>query len=394
MTTGVEGIARHVAAFKGQIAPIAAISLFGLSMTMSYPLFALLLERAGASGAVIGLNTMAAAVSMVLIAPLMPRILRHVGIGPLMIGSALFMAAIFAAVPIHHGIAWWMMLRFAYGFAGTALFFASEFWIVGAAPEASRGRIIAIYGISLSASFMAGPLVLSLTGLEGWLPFLVAAGILVAGLAPIVWGLASAPPIEDEAPPRLADTLRFFTSDPAMIWAVVLFAAVEYGTLSLLSVWGVRSGLPEAEAVLLLAAFPLGAMLMQFPLGWAADRFDRRRLLMLIALVMIAAPLGMMLSARALGPLVPLMMVWGGLASGLYLVALTGLGARYTGQRLAQANAAVVLAYGVGALFSPPVLGAAMDAVDPDGLALASAVFALSFLVLVLARMLVRRKTP
>ncbi|MCL5775770.1 MFS transporter [Limibaculum sp. FT325] len=394
MTRSATRIGGRIGAWKGQIAPIAAISLFGLSMTMSYPLFALLLERAGASGATIGLNTMAAAVSMVLTAPMMPRLLRAVGIGRLMIGSALVMAAIFAAVPLHEGIGWWMALRFAYGFAGTALFFASEFWIVGAAPEASRGRIIAIYGISLSTSFMTGPLLLTVTGLEGWPPFLVAAAIPLAGLVPIVWGLASAPPMEDEELPRLADTLRYFVTDPAMVWAVVLFATVEYGTLALLSVWGVRSDLPEAEAVLLLSAFPLGAILMQLPLGWAADRFDRRRLLLLIAAVMIAAPVAITGLERALGPLVPVTMVWGGLASGLYLVALTGLGARYSGQRLAQANAAVVLAYGVGALVSPLALGAAMDAADPDGLLLGSSGFAAAFLALVLARMARARKTP
>lgn len=387
-------LAGRIAAWKGQIAPIAAISLFGLSMTMSYPLFALMLERAGASGTLIGLNTMAAAISMVLSAPLMPRLLRAVGIGRLMVGAAVLMAAIFALVPVRDEVAWWMVLRFGYGFAGTALFFASEFWIVGAAPETSRGRIIAIYGVSLSASFMTGPLLLSLTGLEGWPPFLAAAAIPLVGLVPILWGLGSAPPVEDEAPPRLSETLGYFVTDPAMIWAVVLFATVEYGTLALLAVWGVRSGLPEAEAVLLLSAFPLGAILLQLPLGWAADRFDRRRLLAVIALVLIAAPLALTVTARALGPLAPLMMVWGGLASGLYLVALTGLGARYSGQRLAQANAAVVLAYGCGALISPPVLGGAMDLRDPDGLALASAGFAAVFLLLVIGRMAMGRKTP
>jgi len=62
-------------ALRAQIAPIAAITLFGISLSMSYPLFGLLLERMGASGAMIGLNSMAAAIAVhALLWPLLRRL--------------------------------------------------------------------------------------------------------------------------------------------------------------------------------------------------------------------------------------------------------------------------------------------------------------------------------
>ena len=372
---------------RAQIAPIAAISVFGLSMSMSYPLFALLLERAGTSSLMIGLNAMGAALSMVVFAPLMPLILRAAGMGSLMIGAGLVMAAIFLLAPLWHHIAWWSFLRVAYGFAGTALFFASEYWIVSAAPPASRGRIVALYGISLSASFMAGPLLLRLTGLEGFLPFGLSAGIVLVALAPIIWGLGAAPTPDPEARPRLLDAIRFFVSDPALVWAVFLFGTLEFGALALFSVWGVRVGLVEANAVLLLSAFALGAMLLQLPVGWAADRFKPRPLLAIGSAGCFAAPLLLVASAPDLVLLVPVTLVWGGLGAALYSVALIGLGARYSGERLAAANAAVIWAYGLGALMSPPLFGLAMDWSDPHGLLWSSAAFALVYLVLVAARM-------
>jgi hypothetical protein len=48
-----------------------------------------------------------------------------------------------------------------------------------------------------------------------------------------------------------------------------------------------------------------------------------------------------------------MLFVWGGLAAGLYTVALIELGARYSGATLVSATAAVVTAYGVGALVGP-----------------------------------------
>ena len=369
------------------IAPIAAITLFGVTMAMSYPLFGLVLERAGTSGTMIGLNTAAAAVAMVAGAPVLPPILRRIGIGRLMIGAALALAAATAAIPLVESFWYWTALRFVFGVAGTVLFFASEYWIVAAAPDLRRGRIIAVYALSVSAGFALGPALLGLTGLEGLLPFLVGAGVVLAGLVPMAAGLRAAPEIGDDERPSPFAALRVFVTDPGVVFAVVLFGTIEFGAMALISVWGVRSGLTEAEAALLLSIFAIGAMVLQIPLGWAADRFDRRLVLAVIAAGSAAAPLGMMLTGPSFALGAVFAGVWGAISVGLYTVPLTELGARYRGSRLAVANAAIVLGYGLGALVSPALFGLAMDAVPPDGLMLASAALALAYLGLVAARM-------
>jgi MFS family permease len=375
-------------ALSDQIAPIAAITLFGISLAMSYPLFGLMLERAGASGAMIGLNTAAAAITMVVGAPVMPMMLRRIGMGPLMIGSALGLAAATLAIPLHQGFWYWTALRLVYGFAGTVLFFASEYWIVAAAPEMSRGRIIAVYALCVSGGFALGPLILSLTGLEGFLPFTVAALVVIAGLAPILWGLRWAPDIGGDDPPSPLAALRVFVTDPGVVFAVVLFGTIEFGAMALIAVWGVRSGLAEADAAILLSVFAFGAMILQMPLGWAADRFDHRRILAVAAAGSAIAPLAMMAAGPSYWLMLGAVAFWGALSVGLYSVALTEMGARYRGARLAVANAAIILGYGIGALFSPVLFGFAMDAIPPDGLLLAAAAAALAYLALMLARMI------
>jgi MFS family permease len=380
-------------ALRAQIAPIAAITLFGISLSMSYPIFGLMLERMGASGAMIGLNSMAAAISMVAGAPVMPMILRRFGIGPLMTGAALLLAAMMLAIPLYQGFWYWTAIRLVYGFAGTVLFFASEYWIVAAAPAISRGRIIAVYALCVSGGFALGPLILSLTGLDGFLPFAVAACVVLAGLAPILWGLSTAPETDGEDPPSPFAALGVFVTDPGIVFAVVLFGTIEFGAMALIAVWGVRSGLAEADAAILLAAVAFGAMLLQMPLGWAADRFDRRQLLAVIAAGSAAAPLAIIAAGPAYWLMVSCAMFWGAISVGLYSVALTEMGARYKGGKLAVANAAVILGYGIGALVSPVVFGFAMDAIPPDGLLIASAAMALAYLILMLARM-IRARNP
>ncbi|MEO0822565.1 MAG: MFS transporter [Pseudomonadota bacterium] len=390
-----------ILAARGLLAPILAITVTGLTLSMSFPLFALLLERAGASGTMIGLNSMAAPVAIVLGAPLMPLLLRQTGLAPLVMGAVALMGTVFALLPLGEGMLWWTALRFVHGFAVTALFFAGEFWIVSAAPPTARGRVIAVYSMALSGSFLLGPLILLVTGDAGTLPFYIGAAIVVSALVPLAWGAGAAPEPEPEAPPRLGDTLRFFRTDPALLWAIVLFGALEYGTLSLLSVWALRAGFETEIAVGLLALFAAGSLALQLPLGWAADRWEPRRLLALAAAVCLAAPLFLVAAAPGsgsvgLGALAVIGiagLLWGGFGAGLYTISLAGLGGRYAGQRLAKAYAAVTLGYGIGALFAPLGYGLAMDRVaPPHGLLLVTSATAGVYLALVLLRMASARR--
>ena len=372
---------------RAQAAPIAAVTLFGISLSMSYPIFGLMLERMGVSGTMIGVNSMAAAISMVVGAPIMPMILRRFGIGPLMTGAALALVVMMLAIPLYQGFWYWTVIRLIYGFAGTILFFTSEYWIVATAPAMSRGHIIAVYALCVSGGFALGPLILSLTGLDGFLPFAVAACVVLAGLGPILWGLSTAPEADqEEDPPSPFAALGFFVTDPGVVFAVVLFGTIEFGAMALIAVWGVRSGLGEGDAAILLSSVAFGAMLLQLPLGWAADRFDRRQVLALVAAGSAAAPLAMIAAGASYWLMVISAMFWGAISVGLYSVALTEMGARYKGGKLAVANAAILLGYGIGALVSPVVFGFSMDAIPPDGLLIASAGMALAYLILMLAR--------
>ena len=376
-----------LARLRGQIAPVAAISVFGLAISMSYPLLNLLLERMGASGVAIGFNTVASALAMVLIAPVLPRIMARVGVARLMLGAGGTMAALFLVFPLVPDYHAWLALRLIFGLCATAMFVASEFWIVTTAPPERRGRVIAVYTISLSLAFMAGPLIIGLTGVDGVAPFAVAAGLVAFGMGPVLWGLGALPPLAKETPPSPLATLRFFVSDPVVIWGVVLFGSIEYGTIALLPVWAVRAGFGEGEAVIVAASFAAGSILLAHALGWAGDRFDRRRLIGLVALAAFAAPLAMIAVSGAFWSVVAVGLLWGGLAVGLYTLALTELGARYSGHRLAAANAAVVLGYGIGALAAPVPLGEAMDRVAPHGMLWLSGALALCYAALVTWRL-------
>ncbi len=375
-------------------APIAAISTLSVSLSWGVPLYAILLERSGASGTIIGLNTTAASVAMVLSAPLLPLIMARIGIVALMLGAIATLAVAIIAIPLWPSIWWWALLRFVWGIAATVMFFSSEFWLVAVAPDALRGRLIAIYSMVLAGSYMLGPLLLTATGPDGWLTFALPTAIVLTAALPVWLGRHGAPAPRREASAHALAPLRFFRSDPLILWGVVLFGMIEFGGMALLTNWGLRSGFAETAAVTLVFWLALGSLGFQLPIGWAADRFERRRLLALAGAFSVAAPLAMV----ALSPAYPLVaagaVLWGGTAVALYTLALTELGARYRGADLAEGNAAVILAYGIGALVSPIGFGTAMELVPPDGLLFLAAGAALAYVGLAVVRISRAQRGP
>ncbi len=63
-----------------------------------------------------------------------------------------------------------------------------------------------------------------------------------------------------------------------------------------------------------------------------------------------------------------MLFVWGAIAFGIYTIALVELGDRFSGALLLAGNGAFGMMWGIGGIFGPPVAGAAMDLIGPEGL--------------------------
>lgn len=367
-------------------AAIAAISVTGFALAMGYPLFAVLLEDMGASGVQIGLNAAAPALAMLLIAPVLPAALRYVSLPVLLTGAGLLMTVAFLLFKPFEGIWSWMALRFLMGAAGVAAFWGSEIWIVSVSPPARRGLMIGIYGLCLSLGFLAGPVTLQFVDVTGWAPFLIGAGLALAAVVPVLWARNRAPRNLGGPPQPVSATLKFFRTDPTIMFAVVLFGAMEFGAFALLPAWALGVGLTQSVAIATVAWIAFGNVLLQIPLGWAADRFNRRAMLAAAAAAVVAGPGFLAAFAGGGWPLAAALTVLGGLAVALYTVGLAELGARYQGEELARGTGAFISGYGLGALVAPPIFGLAMDLAPPHGLLGAMAAMGAAYLVLLALR--------
>ncbi|MEM9473266.1 MAG: MFS transporter [Pseudomonadota bacterium] len=356
---------------RNLLAACAAIIVFGFAMGLSYPLLSLLLERRGVSESVIGMNAAMSPLGILMFSVFIPVLARRFGARTVTISAAFAAALIMLCYRVFPSLEAWFVLRLAHGMVVSTLFVLSESWVVKYADPGSRGKVVAIYGAALAASFGAGPLLISLIGIDGWLPFAIGAGVLVAATVPIA--LIREERLEPEAHAGWGDILAFIPKAPILLAAVFIFAVFDAATLSLIPVYGVRLGYDLAAASNMLTVLIVGNVILLLPIGWLIDHKDRRMVMAGLGAVTLALLLVLPLVAGTWVQWPALFMV-GATGYGIYTCALAILGDRYTGHQLIAGSSSFATMWGSGALAGSLIAGGAMQAMGPHGLPLSLAV--------------------
>jgi MFS family permease len=346
-------------------AAIASVTVFGVSIGQGTPLLSLLLEARGVDPTVNGLNA-AAAFAGVIVGPLLaPRGVRVLGLRNFLLLCFALEIALCPLFVLFRGLGAWFVLRAFSGMLGSSIFTSSEAWINRLASDAGRGRIVGLYATALSAGFGVGPLLLSLTGIKGWLPFIVNAAIIAVATLPL---FRAGDATRDFGRERTAHPFTIFAKAPLILVSVALFGLYEATLLALLPIWGLRLGFSADLAAATVSAVYIGSVVLQMPIGWLSDKTMRLNMLRMCGAVGLVGAIGIGALAAPSLVLLGVVAVWGGIVTAIYPVALSMAGDRFRGGELVTVNAAIIMAYGLGALVGPELGGAAMDVCDPQGL--------------------------
>ena len=199
-----------------------------MTFSIYSPLLSLLLEQRGASNFLIGSLATTPAIGVMLSSFFVPYFLKMAG------GRKLLLAGVFVEILL---IIWlmltdkllaWFVIRFLGGFSGGIVFVVSETWLNEITPESLRGRVIGLYNTMLGLSFAIGPLVLSMTGIEGHLPFLIGIGLMSIAIAPLLLVNNYSP---DGLESPTFNILSFVRVAPLLVVAVFVVALKEMASV-------------------------------------------------------------------------------------------------------------------------------------------------------------------
>jgi MFS family permease len=365
----------------------------GLIFGFQPPLIALTMSRSGFSSFAIGAVIASSLIAVILLGPLYPRVIARLGLQRCVIAGIGIAALILPVMPLWPGVGSWLFLRFLSGCALGLSWIASEIWMNTVSGDESRGTVMGIYGTVFSVGTIAGPALLEVTGTRGAQPFVIGAVGLVVTLVPLALlrSVESAP--QPIAPLRsLAGAVR---CAPFVMMAALVAGLVESADFTLLPLFGLHAGFPERTALLLLAVFMAGNVVLQVPIGLLADRFGRRFMLGICALLSFLGPL--LLQPLFGTPILlwPLLFIWGGTLYAFYSQGIALLGAEFAAADLPTANTLFVIVYCLGGVIGPSLGGIAMDRWPSNGLPALLSGAALALLVgLAMGARYSRSETP
>ncbi len=361
--------------WRNLIAACAAVCVFAFSLGEMFPLLALSMQSRGVSPRVIGFNAAMAPIGILIAGLFIPKLAHAFGPKPVALFMAFATAVIFLLYPTFPTLFAWFPLRLLQGITVATLFALSEAWVLTNAKGSLRGLIVGIYATCISATFGVGAGVVGWVGIEGYLPFVIGAVVLVLAALP----MSALDPSAEEEHDEHVSIIKFLPKAPLLLAAVYVHAIFDGGMLGFLSVYGVRSGMGVKEAALLLTVLSFGNVVFQIPIGWVADKTSKNRTM--VACFVICC-LGLVLLPMAIrSELVwPLLLVLGASGFGIYTVGLASLGDRFTGPDLIAGTSAFSTVWGLGALTGSVACGLAMDRFGPDGFPVALLYIFLAYL--------------
>ncbi len=260
----------------------------------------------------------------------------------------------------------WALMRIGTGICVAGCYTVIEAWMQAEVTNETRGRAMASYRVADMGASLLAQLLIGVLEPAHYLSYNLLAIFCCAALLPLALTTSRQPEIP--AAPRLRPRLAVDRSPLAAAGVVV--AALSSASFRMVGpVYGQGVGLAVDQIAWFLAAFVAGGALSQYPVGWLADRFDRRAVLIWLSL---AAIVSCATTATLTGLSTPGIMltaaIFGLTTFPIYSVACAHAHDFADSTERVELSAALMFWYAVGAIAAPYVASVLMNAFGPPAL--------------------------
>lgn len=357
--------------------------IIGIKLGTLIPLLSLILESQGYSNTEIGLNVVAQPLAVILFVRITPIIIHKIGLARSIVMAQIFTIILYFTFPIFESLTAWFIIRFLIGFAGALAWNAFDTWMLSMADDSNRGKIVTIYNTVFVIGFAIGPMVISLTGIEGWLPFVVIAALSFLAIIPLITIKIDDPKLPEK---KSLPVFAAIIAAPTIFGAAILCGLDDVMFVSFFPIFMIKSNFSQDLALQYVTITLVGGVICQPIIGVLLDKVNKRLLMNIAVLVTFICPIIFALFINNFYIMAISCFLWGGAASGIFAISLTMLGERYSASQVAGATAILVMVFEVGSLTGPLIGGRVMDIVGPMGFIYTITSFTFIFLVISIYR--------
>jgi MFS family permease len=286
----------------------------------------------------------------------------------------------------------WLLLRFLSGVSLVGLYMVVESWLNEKTASNIRGLVFGAYMITTLLALAGAQFLLLIYDPASLAPFALAAVLIVLAIIPVAVTRVYEPQIGTH---EYLPMSRLFALSPLGVAGIFSSGIVTGAFWGMTAVFGARMGMDETGIATLMSAVILGGALLQLPIGHLSDRYNRRSVLLMVSLMaaIAAGAAGYMVKANITG-LNLVAFLYGGLMFSVYAISVAHTNDYMEPSQVLSATRALLLFYGLGALFGPFMSGWIMDIWGAVGLPLFSAVILLLFNLYGLYRITRRAPLP
>ncbi|MDD9908739.1 MAG: MFS transporter [Ahrensia sp.] len=323
---------------------------------------------------------------------MVPELLRRVGHVRTFAALA-SLAATATLMMILYVDAWhWMAQRFVTGICFSGLFTTIESWLNSSVSNQQRGKVTGVYRVIDILVVSGAQFMMPVFGTEGFVLFAIMALMITFSLIPVAIG--------DRSNPKPPEHVRFNLRE---IWVISPLACLGCIAIGMTNsafrfvgpLYAQDVGLSLASVATFISLGVVGGAVLQYPLGWLSDRYDRRW-------VLIGATLGAVLGGAYISLLAgsdPLLIYIGIFVFGAFSLPLYSLAAAHANDRASSEQyvllaAGLMFFYGVGAMVGPPVSSAMVQWFGPSYLFAFTSITHGLLAIATLWRMRIRESVP
>ncbi|TMV12700.1 MFS transporter [Arenibacterium halophilum] len=282
----------------------------------------------------------------------------------------------------------WIAMRTMSGLCVAGCYTVIEAWLQDKVTNETRGRTMGVYRVVDMTSALAAQLIIGILTPASYVSYNLLAILCCAALLPLT--LTTNPQPETPDAPRLRPRLAVQRSPLAA--AAVVVAALSSASFRMVGpIYGQEVGLNAGQIGWFLGCFVLGGALAQFPVGWLADKYDRRWVLIWLSVAAVASSgLTMWISSTGTFGVMAAAMIFGLTTYPIYSVAAAHAHDFASSSERVELSAALMFYFALGAIAAPYLASELIKSYGPGAMFTMIAIGHVGLVIFGLARMRAR----
>ena len=285
------------------------------------------------------------------------------------------------------------MMRVLLGFCNACAFTAMESWLSGSSTSQTRGKVLAVYNAVVLAGLFGGQFFMNITMPSDPSLFVIAGMLFCGALIPIVLSRHPGPVVSDT---QIMNLKTVFNRSPLGLICCLVSGIIYSALFNLLPVFSQTYGITQLSLSWYMGSAIFGAFVLQFPIGYLSDRFDRRRVLFAMLVVSALSDIAVVIFADN-GFHIPMYIataITAGIIACTYPLSISETFDKLEGHEMVSAMGCLILAFAIGGIIGPYSTSLMMAWFHNDMLFYVIAVIQLLLAAFVVIRMTARSALP